>query len=189
MQRRLILMRHAKSSWKFPELDDHARPLNKRGRRSAPQVAAALAERGWVPELVVSSDSARTRETWAGMAPALGEPEVVFTERLYHEGLEALIEEAAGWPPEVACVLALGHNPCWEDALVGALRGGGAHDHRQRGAAGGGGRRLATGPGRALGAGGADPSAGAVGLRPRTGQLVEEPYSRSSTWRISEGSG
>jgi phosphohistidine phosphatase len=118
MQRRLILMRHAKSSWKFPELDDHARPLNKRGRRSAPQVAAALAERGWVPELVVSSDSARTRETWAGMAPALGEPEVVFTERLYHEGLEALIEEAAGWPPEVACVLALGHNPCWEDALA-----------------------------------------------------------------------
>ena len=51
MVRRLIVMRHAKSSWKDPNLDDHERPLNKRGRRDAPMVADAIFERGWIPDL------------------------------------------------------------------------------------------------------------------------------------------
>ncbi len=65
MTRRLIVMRHAKSSWKHAGLTDHQRPLNKRGRKDAPRVARALIERGWTPRRVLSSDAARTRETWA----------------------------------------------------------------------------------------------------------------------------
>ena len=67
MKRRLIVMRHAKSSWKDPGQTDHERPLNGRGRRSAPLVAARLAELGWAPTRVHSSDAARTVETWRGM--------------------------------------------------------------------------------------------------------------------------
>ena len=71
MERRLIVMRHAKSSWKSDAETDHLRPLNKRGRDSAPLVAARLVELGWIPEAVYSSDSLRTRETWDGMMNAL----------------------------------------------------------------------------------------------------------------------
>ena len=59
MTRRLILMRHAKSDWGTGD-DDHDRPLNARGRGDAPRVGEALRELGWVPDLVVLSDSART---------------------------------------------------------------------------------------------------------------------------------
>ena len=59
-ERRLILMRHAKSSWKQPGLTDHDRPLNGRGRQDAPAMADALVARGWLPDAVVSSTAART---------------------------------------------------------------------------------------------------------------------------------
>ena len=60
MQRRLMVMRHAKSSWKSQVPTDHERPLNERGRRDAARVGKRLAELGWVPDFVVSSDSRRT---------------------------------------------------------------------------------------------------------------------------------
>ena len=60
--RTLILMRHAKSSW-TADLADHERPLNKRGAKDAPRIAAYLEKRGWLPELVLCSDAVRTRAT------------------------------------------------------------------------------------------------------------------------------
>ena len=56
-------MRHAKSSWDSPAKNDHERPLNDRGRRDSPRVAQHLAEIGWQPQLILSSDAQRTRET------------------------------------------------------------------------------------------------------------------------------
>jgi len=67
MQRRLMLMRHAKSAWQSQAPSDHERPLNERGRRNAPRVGKRLAELGWVPDHVIGSDSRRTRETWERM--------------------------------------------------------------------------------------------------------------------------
>ena len=85
MRRRLILMRHAKSSWKSDAADDHSRPLNKRGRRDAPAVAQALKERDWTPELVYSSDSKRTSETLALMCGSFATGhELKFVYALYH---------------------------------------------------------------------------------------------------------
>jgi len=63
MLSRLLLMRHAKSSWSDGELTDHERPLNERGRRAASAVGAALTARGFAPEIIWSSDAKRTRET------------------------------------------------------------------------------------------------------------------------------
>lgn len=119
MKRRLILMRHAKSSWKKPELPDHQRPLNKRGRRDTPRVAKRIAELGWLPEVVLSSDSTRTRET----AELLGgeweeQPAVDFLPSFYHGGVDEIVEEVSAVPSGVQCVLALGHNPGWEGALL-----------------------------------------------------------------------
>jgi phosphohistidine phosphatase SixA len=117
MKRRLILMRHAKSSWKSDAPTDHARPLNRRGRRDAPRVARRLVELGWVPERTISSDSARTRETFQLMSDQLpSQSEVRFTGALYHADVTALCSQLAEVPTECVCVLALGHNPGWEDA-------------------------------------------------------------------------
>lgn len=117
MQRRLILMRHAKSAWDSAVPTDHARPLNARGRHEAPLMGAWLVERGWVPDAVFSSDATRTHETWEHMADAFSpRPPVVFTDRLYHAGLGALRDLAQGWSPRWKTILALGHNPGFEEA-------------------------------------------------------------------------
>lgn len=123
MTRRLIVMRHAKSSWDSPGHSDNERPLNDRGRRDAPKVGAALEERGWLPELVLSSDSQRTRETFAGMNECFSSVvKARFLSSFYHAGLGAVQDELPVVPDEVACLLVLGHNPGWED-LVGWLTG------------------------------------------------------------------
>lgn len=115
---RLIVMRHAKSAWATGGLTDHQRPLNPRGRSDAPRIATRLAELGWTPDRVVSSDSARTQETWARMADALSEvAQVEFTRRLYHAGREAFVGVVSQLPDRDRCVLALGHNPGWEEIV------------------------------------------------------------------------
>lgn len=84
MTRTLILIRHAKSEWDDPGLDDHDRPLNDRGRRSAPRVGAWLHARGAAPDAVLCSTARRTRETWDGIAGQLDTPpDAVYSRGLY----------------------------------------------------------------------------------------------------------
>lgn len=68
----LILLRHAKSSWDFPELPDHDRPLNKRGKKDAPLMAEVLKKKNIKIEVVISSTSKRTIETAKVFANTLG---------------------------------------------------------------------------------------------------------------------
>lgn len=106
MTRTLILMRHAKSSWDNPGQNDHARPLNPRGRRSATALGDWLRAEGWLPDEVISSSSARTRGTFAGLK--LDVP-AQFTDALYHadpDRMLAVLAQARG-----ETVLMLGHNP------------------------------------------------------------------------------
>ena len=65
--KRLILTRHAKSSWDDPLMSDHDRPLNERGKAAAADLGQWLASRGYVPSEVLCSDAVRTRAT-AGCA-------------------------------------------------------------------------------------------------------------------------
>jgi phosphohistidine phosphatase len=119
MQRRLILMRHAKSSWKAEVENDHERPLNKRGKKDAPRIATELAKLGWVPDFVLSSDSQRTRETWKRMAAEFDRvPHVAFTRRLYLAGISEARSEVEQVPADVRTVLLLGHNDGWEEVLT-----------------------------------------------------------------------
>jgi len=102
----LILTRHAKSAWNTDAPSDHARPLNKRGRRSAGALGNWLREQPVLPAQVLSSSAQRTRETYELMELPIP---VVFTERLYHATPEIILDvlrEAS--KPEV---LLLGHNP------------------------------------------------------------------------------
>lgn len=113
-------MRHAKSSWEDAE-DDHARPLTDRGRRDAARIAVRLSDLGWIPDRVVSSDAARTLETWARMSGAFGPAaqdgrsiELLTTRRLYHADPDAFCAVLSEQPEHLRTLLVLGHNPGWE---------------------------------------------------------------------------
>lgn len=110
-RRRLILTRHAKSSWDDARLNDHDRPLNKRGQRAAMELGEWLVSRGYEPDEVLCSTSLRTRETWARVvaAPIETVPDVSYSRDLYHaspDQLLAAVRKARG-----DCVMLLGHNP------------------------------------------------------------------------------
>jgi phosphohistidine phosphatase len=107
---RLILVRHAKSSWNDPARADHDRPLNARGRHAAPRIGRWLAAQGAVPDEVLTSPAARTRETWALMAPELPGPVPVRTvPALYLAAPATMLQTLRG--ATGATVLMLGHNP------------------------------------------------------------------------------
>ncbi|WP_323763690.1 SixA phosphatase family protein [Marinovum sp.] len=106
MTLRLILMRHAKSSWDAPWQGDHARRLNKRGRRSAAALGDWLRDRAYLPELALSSDAVRTQETFAGLR--LDCP-VRFSPGLYLAEAGTLLDRLR--QAEAGCVLMIGHNP------------------------------------------------------------------------------
>ena len=120
--KKLVLLRHAKSSWNDAGVDDHDRPLSKRGRESAPVIGRWLAEHGHVPDLVLCSSSARTLETVRRLAlPGLPEP--VVERALYHAAPETILARLAALPPECGTAMLVGHNPSTHQtarALAGA---------------------------------------------------------------------
>ncbi|MFB3041695.1 MAG: histidine phosphatase family protein, partial [Candidatus Poribacteria bacterium] len=73
----LLILRHAKSSWEHPELTDHDRPLNKRGKRDAPRMGKLLRVQGLVPDLIMSSTAKRARSTAKTVARKSGYKEKV----------------------------------------------------------------------------------------------------------------
>jgi phosphohistidine phosphatase len=108
--KRLILTRHAKSSWDDPLTPDHDRPLNERGKTAAADLGQWLASRGYVPGEVFCSDALRTRKTWSGIAPALpGAPVLELKPALYHAGPDVML--AVLKHATADCVMMIGHNP------------------------------------------------------------------------------
>ena len=119
----LSILRHAKSSWKSDAVDDHDRPLNKRGLRDAPRMGELLREQGLVPEAIVSSTARRARETALAVAAATGFPDDVrFTRSLYGASIDICLEVLAELPDTITHALIVGHNPTLE-GLVAALVG------------------------------------------------------------------
>ena len=111
-------MRHAKSDWEAGAQSDHARPLNDRGRREAPSVGKRLVEMGATASLVISSDAARTRETWERIQPSFASALVEFEPTFYLAGIESVRARLATVGDEVKSVLILGHNPGWEQVVA-----------------------------------------------------------------------
>lgn len=116
--RELLVLRHAKSSWKVAELDDHERPLNERGRRDAPRMGRLVGDRRLVPDRIVSSTAVRARATAEAVAEACGfRGEIVLTRQLYLADPEDCLALVAAVPAADHRVLLVGHNPCLEDLV------------------------------------------------------------------------
>ena len=110
MDKKLYLLRHAKSSWDDADLDDHERPLNARGREAAGRIGRHLRDEGIVAELVLCSSAARARET---LELLLLDPsaEVLVEHALYGAGVEEMVARLRRIDAAVASVLLIGHNP------------------------------------------------------------------------------
>jgi phosphohistidine phosphatase len=108
----LYLMRHAKSSWDFPELSDHDRPLNPRGRKDAALMGRQLLSRDLSIDLILSSTAVRALTTATLVAKELNydleklqvEAEIFKAD---HDGLLQIIRQV---PDDIDCLMLIGHN-------------------------------------------------------------------------------
>ena len=111
----LYLVRHAKSSWKNPNLDDFERPLNKRGRKNAPFMGKVLKKLKVAPDLVISSPANRAATTARIIAAAINYPlkNIRYSEAIYEFGENALIHVVKQIDDTVNKAMVVGHNPAY----------------------------------------------------------------------------
>jgi len=115
-QKILYLVRHAKSSWKDSSLSDMDRPLNKRGRRTSPEMGQRMREQGHTPDLIISSPANRAITTSINIAHELGidEAEIITDEDLYFSGAESMLDVLESVDDRYRKVMMTGHNPTME---------------------------------------------------------------------------
>ena len=119
----LLVLRHAKSSWKNSALDDRERPLNERGRRDAPRMGELVREFGLIPDVVISSDAVRARLTAEAVAEAARYAgEILLDAHLYLAGPADIVSVLRTVRENADSVMIVGHNPGLEE-LVEQLTG------------------------------------------------------------------
>ena len=120
MGKQLLIMRHAKSSWKDLGQTDFDRDLNDRGRRVAPQMGQFLVDQGVVPDKVISSSASRAAKTTELVVEAAGidEGDVQFVKYLYHAPAEEYLDALERFDGEnVERLMMVGHNPGLEELI------------------------------------------------------------------------
>jgi len=111
-------MRHAKSSWKEPDIPDHERPLKKRGLKDAAAMGKVLKNKDIVLDKIISSNAVRAADTAAIVAEKCGfKKDIDFTEKLYMAECQAILDLIQSQPDKLKTILIVGHNPGME-ALV-----------------------------------------------------------------------
>ena len=114
----LLLMRHAKSSWKDESLSDHERPLKKRGRKDANRIAKELKKNDLLPDIILSSSAVRARETVAILNEKLEyKHKVLYSDELYMGEPQDFINILSKLNNEYNTVMMVGHNPGLEAYL------------------------------------------------------------------------
>ncbi|TIT90521.1 MAG: histidine phosphatase family protein, partial [Mesorhizobium sp.] len=108
--RQLLILRHGKSSWDDPKLEDFDRPLGPRGLKTAPLMGRELSRRGWLPDLALVSPALRTRDSWRLVSQEL--PKHVpaeFAEELYEAAPGAILARVRR--AKATSLIVIGHNP------------------------------------------------------------------------------
>lgn len=115
----LLILRHAKSSWKDEEVGDHDRPLNKRGKRDAPRMGELLRQAHLQPELIISSTAKRARKTASKAAHQCGYQGIIELQgTLYLAPPDAYLEALRKVDDAIDRVMVVGHNPGLEQLLA-----------------------------------------------------------------------
>ena len=115
---RLLLMRHAKSSWSDPRMSDHDRPLNKRGQAAAPRMGRWLQENDLLPERIFSSTARRACDTATLIADSYeSPPRIELFRDLYHATPDEMIDVLASHGGAAEVLMLVAHNPGIEDFI------------------------------------------------------------------------
>jgi phosphohistidine phosphatase len=122
--KRLLICRHAKSSWQDAALSDIERSLNKRGERDAPEMGRRLKKRGIQPDLIMASPAVRARTTAEILASQLGYPpeKIRINTKQYAATVPALLALLHDVDPQFSTVMIVGHNP--ESTALANILGG-----------------------------------------------------------------
>lgn len=115
MAKQLLLIRHGKSDWGNINLSDFDRPLNKRGKENAPEMAERLIKRGFKIDLMVSSPAKRAKSTAKYFAEAYNIDHIQFEESIYEANTNALLKVVNGLNNGADHVIMFGHNPGFTD--------------------------------------------------------------------------
>ncbi|MBA3648051.1 MAG: histidine phosphatase family protein [Chitinophagales bacterium] len=109
----IVLVRHAKSSWKDNSADDHDRTLNKRGEHDAPFMAKVFKDKNIDPEILISSSAVRAFATAKEFAKILGykKRKILKSTGLYLAELEEWISFIKEMSEKYSRVVLFGHNP------------------------------------------------------------------------------
>lgn len=115
----LFILRHAKSSWSDPFLDDFERPLNKRGKRACVDMWQWFIKQNISPELVLCSPAKRAKDTWKRMKKeqmAFGKKK--FEASLYLASPSELLDLIKKVPAKVSSLMLIGHNPGMHELIL-----------------------------------------------------------------------
>ena len=127
MIKTLLLLRHAKSSWRQPIASDFDRPLSGRGVRDGTHFGQHLVTELPRPDLILCSPARRTRDTLAFLIPGLIDPRLVaFESELYQASASSLLDRIRRVPADIDTLMLIGHNPALTDLtnmLVSGRRG------------------------------------------------------------------
>ena len=115
MAKQLLLVRHGKSDWGNLDLKDFDRPLNKRGKENAPEMAERLVQRGFRFDLIVSSPAKRAKSTAKFFAEAYQVDDIQYEESIYEANTTALLKVINGLDDSAETVIMFGHNPGFTD--------------------------------------------------------------------------
>ncbi len=115
----LFILRHAKSSWSDPFLDDFERPLNKRGKQACVDMGQWLNKQNINADLVLCSPAKRAKDTWKRIKKeqvAFGKKE--FVASLYLASTRELLKVIKKAPTKVSCLMLIGHNPGLHELIL-----------------------------------------------------------------------
>jgi phosphohistidine phosphatase len=115
--KRLLLLRHAKAE---PHAqDDHKRALIDRGKKDSARMGRFLREEVYIPDLILSSDSKRTKQTLELALPEMGgKPEVKYARELYLAEPEIIFSVIRRTADRMGSLMIVGHNPGLEQAAL-----------------------------------------------------------------------
>lgn len=115
MAKQLLLVRHGKSDWGNTDLKDFDRPLNKRGKENAPEMAERLKERGFTFDLMVSSPAKRAKSTAKFFAKAYQVDNIQYEDSIYEANINTLLKVVNNLNDAADTVIMFGHNPGFTD--------------------------------------------------------------------------
>lgn len=119
----LFVLRHAKSSWDYPNLSDFERPLNERGKKTAPFMGELMLDKNLVPDIILSSPAERAKQTILRVAEAAQfDTEIQFNERIYESSPHNLLYIISEIEDQYNTAMLVGHNPGFE-GIVRILSG------------------------------------------------------------------